>query len=199
VVANGPKLNDTTRQKWTEAERLAALSSYDILDTQPEQPFDDLARLAALMCRAPIALVNFVAESRQWFKAEVGFGRSETPLDIAFCTHVILQPHLFVVPDTTKDARFDCNPLVTDEPFVRFYAGSPLLTGDGLPLGTLCVLDYTPRLGLTPQEGEVLLALARQCSVLLEYRRALRRLDSARRIGDQRSKRHRYASRKLQR
>jgi GAF domain-containing protein len=173
VVTGASVPNHGKPQRWTEADRLAALSSYNILDTPPEQAFDDLARLAALTCKAPVALVNFVSGDRQWFKAEVGLGRRETPLDVAICTHVILQPHLFVVPDTTKDPRFDCNPLVTGEPYLRFYAGSPLMTGDGVPLGTLCVLDYVPRSGLAPDQGEALLMLARQASVLLEYRRAL--------------------------
>jgi len=124
-VANGPSPIDAESQEWTETERLAALAQYDILDTPPEQPFDDLARLASLMCKAPIALVNFVTGKRQWFKAEHGLGLRETPLDVAICTHVILQPHLFIVPDTTKDPRFDCNPLVTGEPYLRFYAGAP--------------------------------------------------------------------------
>jgi GAF domain-containing protein len=173
-VANESTQRDGTPQSWTESDRLAALWGYDILDTPPEEVFDDLARLAGLMCNAPVALVNFITEKRQWFKAEIGLGRRETPLDIAFCTHVILQPHLFVVPDTTKDARFNCNPLVTGEPHFRFYAGSPLLGGSGLPLGTLCVLDYVPRPGLTAEQGEVLLTLARHGSVLLECRRALK-------------------------
>lgn len=173
-MASESTQRDGNPQSWTEPDRLAALSSYDILDTPPEEAFDDIARLAGLMCKAPVALVNFIAAKRQWFKAEVGLGRRETPLDIAFCTHVILQPHLFVVPDTTKDARFNCNPLVTGEPYFRFYAGSPLLAASGLPLGTLCVLDYVPRPGLTAEQGEVLLTLARHSSVLLECRRALK-------------------------
>lgn len=182
MVTSAPAPGYAESRRWTETDRLAALSSYDILDTPPEQAFDDLARLAALMCKAPVALVNFIGVDRQWFKAEVGLGRRETPLDVAICTHVILQPHLFVVPDTTKDARFDCNPLVTGEPYLRFYAGSPLMTGNGVPLGTLCVLDYVPRSGLTPEQGEALLALARQGSVLLEYRRALASLQNSSRV-----------------
>jgi GAF domain-containing protein len=120
----GPTERDGPSQ-WNEADRLAMLEAYAILDTPPEQAFDDLARLAAMMCKAPVALVNFLSEDRQWFKAKVGLGRRETPIDIAFCTHVIRQSHLFVVPDTTKDHRFNCNPLVTEEPFLRFYAGAP--------------------------------------------------------------------------
>jgi len=172
----GPVERSGETRAWSDADRLAALDAYDIVDTPPEQAFDDLARIASLVCRTPVALVNFVTHNRQWFKAEIGLGRRETSLDVAFCSHVILQPHLFVVPDTTKDPRFNCNPLVTDHPFLRFYAGAPLVTGTGVPLGTLCVLDYAPRLGLSTDEAEILLALARQGTVLLEYRRALREL-----------------------
>jgi GAF domain-containing protein len=161
---------------WSEADRIAALHAYEILDTGPEQEFDDLARIAAHVSSAPIALVNFLAEDRQWFKAEIGLGMRETPIGVAFCTHAILQPDLFVVPDTTSDPRFNCNPLVTDEPHLRFYVGALILTGDGVPVGTLCVLDYAPRLGITLEQGSILLALARQATTLLEYRLARRRL-----------------------
>lgn len=158
---------------WSEADRLALLRSYDILDTAPEQAFDDLVLIARSICKTPIGLVTFVIEGRQWFKSETGLGLRETPIDVSFCTHVLLQPHLFVVPDTTKDRRFDCNPLVTGEPYLRFYAGAPITTSNGVPLGTLCVLDYEPRPGITPEQGEVLLALARQGGIVLEHRRAL--------------------------
>lgn len=158
---------------WDEAERLAALKSYGILDTDPEPEFDGVARIASLVCRAPIALVNFVAEDRQWFKAEVGIGRRETPISVAFCSHALLQPGLFVVPDTTKDLRFNCNPLVTGEPHLRFYAGALVISGEGLPIGTVCVLDRKPREGLSLEQGEVLTILAQQVSVILEYRRKL--------------------------
>lgn len=160
----------------SDADRIAAHQAYAIVDTPPEQAFDDLAAIAAHVCQAPIALVNFLLEGRQWFKAEVGLGWRETPIDVAFCTHVISQPHLFVVPDTTRDDRFSGNPLVTDVPHLRFYAGAPLVTPEGVPLGTLCVLDYAPRAGITLAQGEVLLALARQATMLLELRRATRRL-----------------------
>jgi GAF domain-containing protein len=165
--------------KWTEAERLKALHSYGILDTPPEPEFDGIARIAAVVCQTPIALVNFVAEDRQWFKAEIGVGRRETPLDVAFCTHALLQPDLFVVPDTHKDPRFNCNPLVTDWPHLRFYAGALVLSGEGLPVGTVCVLDQEPRDGLTAEQGEVLLILARQVTTLLEYRRKPRFVNGA--------------------
>ena len=111
---------DSDVSQWTEAERLAALHSYGILDTPPEPAFDGIARIAALVCRTPMALVNFVAEDRQWFKAEIGVGRRETPLAMAICTHALLQPDLFVVPDTLAEARFACNPLVTGWPHLQF-------------------------------------------------------------------------------
>ena len=109
---------------WSEADRLAALRDYDILDTLPERAFDDLAKLAGQVCDTPIAVVNFIESTRQWFKAEVGLGLRETPLDISFCAHALLQKGLFVVPDTTQDARFSANPLVTGAPHFRFYAGA---------------------------------------------------------------------------
>ncbi len=160
---------------WTEAERLAALNRYGILDTPAEQEFEDLVHLAAQACAAPIAVVNLIAEGRQWFKAEVGLGICETPLDISICARVLLQPGLTVVPDLTQDNRFNCNSLVTGEPHLRFYAGALLETPDGLPLGTLCVLDYQSRPeGLTPGQAFTLQALARQTMTQIELRRALR-------------------------
>ncbi|HEV2602403.1 MAG TPA: PAS domain-containing protein [Microvirga sp.] len=162
---------------WSEAERLAALRDFGILDTAPEAAFDDIARIAAHVCGAPIAVVNFIEDERQWFKAEIGLGVRETPLDVSICAHAILQPGLFVVPDTTKDRRFQNNPLVTGEPGLRFYAGALLETQDGLPLGTLCVLDTQVRPeGITEAQGQTLLALARQVMTQLEHRRALARL-----------------------
>jgi GAF domain-containing protein len=151
--------------RWSEHERLAALEAYGVLDSPADQEFDELARIAAHVCSTPIALVSFVAEHRQWFKAEVGFGRRETPVDLAFCSHAILQPHLFVVPDTTKDPRFSCNPLVTGEPHVRFYAGALITTGNGIPLGTLCVMAQVARPGMTLEQGNMLLTLAHQATI----------------------------------
>jgi two-component sensor histidine kinase len=163
------------RTRWTEADRLAALRSYDVLDTPTEAAFRDFVQIAAHVCEAPIAVVNFVDERRQWFAAEQGFGIRETPLDVSICAHAILQPGVFVVPDLSEDERFDCNPLVTDEPRLRFYAGALLETPDALPLGTLCVLDYVPRPnGLTAPQTFTLEALARQVMTQLELRRALR-------------------------
>lgn len=168
------------RATWTEADRIAVLRSYDILDTPAEAAFRDFVQIAGHVCEAPIAVVNFVDEERQWFAAEQGLGVRETPLDVSICALAILQPGIFVVPDLTRDERFDCNPLVTGEPRLRFYGGALLETKDGVPLGTLCVLDYEPRpQGLTTQQAFTLEALARQVMTHLELRRALRQRTEA--------------------
>ncbi len=159
--------------QWDEAARLAALDSYEILDTEREAAFDDIVKLAAQICGVPVSLISLVAGDRQWFKSEIGAGLQETPLDISFCKHAIRQDDLMVVPDATKDARFQNNALVTDNPHIRFYAGATLKTREGLPLGTLCILDQKPR-DLSAQEAFTLQALARQVMSQLELRRALR-------------------------
>ncbi|MBW4580152.1 MAG: response regulator [Tildeniella nuda ZEHNDER 1965/U140] len=153
-----------------EAQRLEALLSYDVLDTAAEAAFDDLTKLAALICGTPIALVSLLDQRRQWFKARVGLEATETSRDVAFCAHAILQPDVFVVPDALDDQRFANNPLVTGAPHVRSYAGVPLVNPEGYPLGTLCVLDYGPR-QLTAQQLEALAAIARQVVAQLELRR----------------------------
>jgi PAS domain S-box-containing protein len=158
---------------WSEADRLKAVQAYGILDTPREQDFDDIARMASQILQVPIALVNFMDADRQWFKAEVGLGVRETPRDISICRHAMLQSDVFVVPDATQDERFRNNPLVTGDPHLRFYAGALLETPEGLPLGTMCVLDYKPR-KLNEQESLVLKTLARQVMVQLDLRRALR-------------------------
>ena len=121
--------------------------------------------------------MNLIEERRQWFKAEVGLGVREMPLDVSICAHALREREVFVIPDTARDARVRTNPLVQGEPHLRFYAGAVLRTQDGLPLGTLCVLDYKPRPeGLTKPQAQMLQALARQVMTQLEYRRALARL-----------------------
>jgi PAS domain S-box-containing protein len=155
---------------FAESRRLAALRGYDILDTPREAEFDDIVELVSAICEAPISVINLIDAGRQWFKAEVGLGVRETPIDSSLCAHAILQPDLFVVPDTTKDVRFHDNPLVTGEPRLRFYAGALLETSDGLPLGTICVLDYAPR-DLNEKQRALLRLMAKQIMKLLELRR----------------------------
>ncbi len=152
-----------------EAGRLAALRRYEVLDTPPERVFDDIAALAAHICGAPIALVSLVDAERQWFKARVGVDATETARDISFCGHGILEGDLFVVPDALADERFADNPLVLQDPQVRFYAGSRLVTPDGHAVGMLCVIDRQPR-RLTSEQEEALRALGRQVVDQLELR-----------------------------
>jgi phosphoserine phosphatase RsbU/P len=155
---------------FAETQRLAALRGYDILDTPREAEFDDIVEVVSAICETPISVINLIDAGRQWFKAEVGLGVRETPIDSSLCAHAILQPDLFVVPDTTKDTRFCDNPLVTGEPRLRFYAGALLETPDGLPLGTICVLDYVPR-DLNEKQRALLRLMARQIMKLLDLRR----------------------------
>ncbi len=160
--------------EWNEAERLEALKDYGIIDTPRESDFDEIAKIASVVLNMPISVVTFIESNRQWFKAEVGLGgMTETPRDVALCHHAILQEKGLIVPDTTKDPRFQDNPLVTGSPHLRFYAGANLHTPAGLPLGTLCVLDYQPR-EFTEQQFFVLQTLARQVMAQLDLRRALR-------------------------
>jgi PAS domain S-box-containing protein len=157
---------------WSEADRLLAVDEYGILNTPQEDDYDNMAKLAAQICEAPLSAVTIVAKDKQWFKAEVGLGLRETPLDISFCKHTILQSGAFIVSDATKDPRFKGNPLVMGDPHVRFYAGIPLATPEGLPIGTICVLDYVPRT-LTEKQTFALKTLARQIMIQLELRRSI--------------------------
>jgi|HubBroStandDraft_5_1064220.scaffolds.fasta_scaffold22138_4 diguanylate cyclase (GGDEF)-like protein len=158
-----------------EAERLRALDEYEILDTEGEEAFDELTRLAAFVCGTPISTMTLIDEHRQWFKSKVGVGSQETPRDIAFCSQAINDNQAFIVPDAKRDPRFADNPLVLGEPHIRFYAGLPLTNPDGFNLGTLCVLDRTPR-ELSEQQIEALRILARQVIAQMELRKQLRKL-----------------------
>jgi signal transduction histidine kinase len=161
--------------KFDEGERLAVLDSYGILDTPPEKAFDDVVKLVSELLDVPIAAVNLIAQDRQWFKSEVGLGTREMPLDNSICKFALLEEHQLVVRDTLEDARFRCNPLVARKPGLRFYAGHLLKTRDGVPLGTLCVLDLKPRpQGLTPQQEFVLSTMAHQIMSQIELRKALK-------------------------
>jgi GAF domain-containing protein len=152
-----------------EEKRLEKLRQYQILDTAAEQVFDDITRLASDVCKTPISLLTFIDQNRQWFKSNVGLPISETSRDIAFCSHAILQPDIFIVPDTLADERFAHNPLVTHDPNIRFYAGMPLITKEGYALGTLCVIDRVPR-ELTPDQINKIRTLAQGVIMLLEMR-----------------------------
>ncbi len=155
-----------------EAHRLAALREYRILDTLPEQSFDDLTSVASIICETPIALVSLVDENRQWFKSRVGIDAEETPRDLAFCAHAIHERSVLVVNDTLEDARFADNPLVTGDPKIRFYAGAPLVEPQGHALGTICVIDRVPR-ELSVEQSGALESLSRQVVAQLELRKRI--------------------------
>ncbi len=158
-----------------EAERLAALQRYRVLDTAREQEFDDLVTIARTICGTPMGAVTLIDRDRQWFKSLQGLDGEQTPRDEAFCAHTILKPEeLMVVADARQDQRFSANPLVLGDPHIRFYAGAPLLSSDGYALGSLCVFDSVPAQLGTPQ-AEALRALSRQVSRMMEMR--LLRLD----------------------
>lgn len=173
-----------TNDRHAERNRIAALKAYGVLHTAPESDFDDLVRLAALICGTPTALISLVAEDEQWFKARTGLDVCSTGRDVSFCDHAMRGDAVMVVPDATRDPRFAANALVTGPPHIRFYAGAPLVSPDGYPLGSLCVIDSTPRLeGLTPLQTETLQVLARQVMAQMEIRR-LRSVDARTMVKD---------------
>jgi diguanylate cyclase (GGDEF)-like protein/PAS domain S-box-containing protein len=161
-----------------ETQRLHALERLGLLDTEAEPEFDELVNLAAAICGTPISLVTLVDEGRQWFKAAIGLEAKETPREVAFCAHSILQRNLFVVEDAAVDERFFDNPLVTGEPHIRFYAGMPVSSPDGYPMGTLCVIDREPR-HLTGLQKNMLTMLAKQVNARLELRQQRKELQIA--------------------
>ena len=170
-----------------QEQRLETLGSFAILDTEAEADYDDIARLAAAICETPVGVVSFVDAERQWFKAKVGICTTETPLDQSICSHAILQQGFVEIPDTLDDPRTRDNPLCQGEDGFRFYAGAQLVAGNGLPLGTLCVLDRRPR-RLTDLQRDAVQVLARQVMTQLELRRTLRNADMLRREVDHRVK-----------
>lgn len=168
----------TEEKRDREQLRLQALAAYDILDTPRESAFDEIAQLAADICGTPIAVVNLVGADRQFFKAEVGLGVRETPLETSFCAHAILEEDYLEIPDASRDPRFEGNPLVTGAANLRFYAGALLKDDAGLPIGTLCVLDTRPK-ELTELQRRTLQVLARQVMGQIDLRRELRQRDEA--------------------
>lgn len=154
-----------------ESQRAESLRKYQVLDTTPEDSFDDLTRLAAYICQTPIAAIGLTDNDRQWFKSKVGFISTEEPRKNTFCAYTILQTELLIVEDTLTDKRFVDNPFVISE-HIRFYAGTPLINPDGLAIGTLCVLDYVPRV-LSSEQQEALRIIALQVVTQLELRRNL--------------------------
>ena len=161
-----------------EAQRLEALREYRILDTAAEKAYDDITELAAYVCRVPISVISLVDESRQWFKSKVGVDQQETPREVAFCAHAILETEPMIVRDALNDARFADSALVTGSPHIRFYAGFPLASPEGFALGMLCAIDRKPR-QLSAEQKKAMQTLSRQVMVLLEFRRVSMRMSEA--------------------
>jgi two-component sensor histidine kinase len=168
-----------------ERDRIAALRAYGVLYTAPEAAFDDIVGLAARLCETPTAVVGLIAEDEQWFMARVGLDVRTSDRALSFCDHAMRADGVMVLPDAAADPRFADNAMVTGPPYVRFYAGAPLITPDGHPLGALCVIDSKPRPeGLTELQTETMTVLARQVMAQLELRRLRTRALPARLTGD---------------
>ena len=153
-----------------EKERLVALKSYNIMDTLPEEVYSNITELASIICGTPIALISLLDENRQWFKADVGLGATETPRDISFCQHAIMENEIFEVDNALENSTFSSNPLVTGDPNIRFYAGTPLTDEDGYNLGTLCVIHTEPK-KLTSEQKKALALLGKEVISQLSTRR----------------------------
>ena len=163
-----------------EPARLDALKRLSVLDSAPERGFDDIVELASQICEAPVALVSLVSSDRQWFKARTGLESQETDIHSSVCAFALIEPDLLVITDLSDDARTRNNPLVTEPPHIRFYAGAPLRMGDGHVVGSLCVIDEKPRpAGLTERQSGALKNLARQVVAQLELRQAIVERDGA--------------------
>jgi len=171
-----------------ENERLNALKSYSILDTLQENEYDDITFIASQICNTPISYISLIDDERQWFKSKIGLQIEETPREIAFCAHTIVsETEFMIVEDARKDYRFSDNPLVTDEPKIVFYLGIPLITTDKYPIGTLCVVDKTPRT-LSESQIKMIQALSRQTIRLLEARKNNLELDLRKKVLEERNK-----------
>jgi GAF domain-containing protein len=167
----------TDQQSLKEEKRLAALKSYQILDTLPKETFDRFTKLAAIICETPISLISLIDEDRQWFKSKVGLDVDQTPRNIAFCSHSILGEDIMEVQDATKDFRFKNNPLVTSEPNINFYAGYPLKDSNGYNLGTICVIDRVPR-KLSDSQKEALKILGDSVVDLIAQQRKIQETEN---------------------
>ena len=178
---SAPLPDDTPPLPGDEPERLDALRRYGVFGLLRSAAFDDIARLAAFICQTPASMISLIDSSRQWFLAQSGIESCGTSREVSFCAHALVGNEMLIVEDTHHDARFSRNPLVTGEPFVRFYAGAPLLTSDGYALGTLCVVDYVPRF-LTPEQRDALRSLSHLVMTQLECSRLKRELGNLKQL-----------------
>ena len=172
-----------SNKKFSIDQRLAALESYQILGTPEEKQFDDIVKLASQICETPISLISLVTDTKQWFKAKTGFAEAETSLDKSICNEIMWEDDLVEIADLSQDGRFNANPVVTGAPKIRFYSGVPLKTAEGIPLGSLCVIDMQTR-QLNDHQRFALRTLAEQVTSQLELRRSLIERENERVITD---------------